>query len=49
MRMVTMTLPGLLCVLAYAWWVTRIILIRPWKVSRPRPVYRIKDGKIFHA
>jgi hypothetical protein len=35
------------CVLAYAWWVARIVLIRPRKARRPRPVYRIKDGKIF--
>jgi hypothetical protein len=44
-----MTLPGWLCVLAYAWWVTRIVIIRPWKASRPKPVYKIRDGEVYRA
>lgn len=38
-----------LCVAAYGAWVARIVIIRPLRDRRPRPVYEIKNGKIYRA
>lgn len=37
------------CVLLYGAWVFRLTVIGPLKARRPKPVYKIRDGKIYRA